>query len=208
MLHFDLLQPLTYQGRNMPKAGLSIIRRACFIFALSAVVLSLCGCSSKAKVSGTVTYNGKPLPAGKITFIGPDNTPSDPANIDNGRYTVSNAPVGECKIKVETSSLMKMAQNPKAMGGGSPVPAGMQKKMPAEMQEKMNQEKIKQPNDQTIAKFMDSFAEMFVPIPDEYENADKTPLRFTVKSGSNTYNPELKGDEHKINLEKMGIKPK
>jgi len=38
------------------------------------LVAGLAGCGSKqAKVYGTVTYQGKPLPSGTVLFVGPKN---------------------------------------------------------------------------------------------------------------------------------------
>src|SRR4051812_18324003 len=67
--------------------------------------LSLLGCSSapeQTDVSGTVTYNGKPLNAsgGKITFFGPDNFPVAADINSDGTFHVNSVRVGENKVAV------------------------------------------------------------------------------------------------------------
>src|SRR5262249_46046732 len=70
------------------------------ITALSAAVLLLAGCgddtglSKRYRVTGNVTYNGKPLAKGNINFIPTSSPATDraaPAPIDNGRYTLTTA---------------------------------------------------------------------------------------------------------------------
>lgn len=68
------------------------------------VLFALSGCGAGgASVSGTITYQGKPLPTGAVTFSGGENgsvTVSSP--ISNGKYSMSEVPVGPVKISVTT----------------------------------------------------------------------------------------------------------
>jgi hypothetical protein len=152
------------------------------------VAISAIGCSSRARVSGRITFENKPLPAGRVTFVGANGQASDPANIDNGRYEASNAPIGECKIKVETLFLAQMIGSMPgmpAMPGMGPAGINLADKgMSKEALEKI------QPNTD-LAKMKEMTEGMFVEIPPEYADPDRTPLVFTVKSGSNQHDIEL-----------------
>ncbi len=75
--------------------------------------LLLAGCSDslqqRAEVSGTVTYRGKPLPGGIVTFIS-DKGFQNSATIDeNGHYTIS-VGIGSNKITVDNRLLKKTQQ--------------------------------------------------------------------------------------------------
>jgi hypothetical protein len=49
---------------------------------------------TRGLISGAVTYNNKPLPAGTITFISKDGSTATDAPIRGGRYATDRAPVG------------------------------------------------------------------------------------------------------------------
>jgi hypothetical protein len=160
------------------------------LVAAATVAISANSCSSRAKVSGSVTFQNKPLPAGRVTFIGANGKSSDPVSIESGQYEVSNAPVGECKIKVETLYLAQslgIGQMPGGVGMPGMGPAGTkfaEKGMGKEALEKLN------PNPD-FAKMKEQAIGLFVEIPPDYADPDKTPLTFTVKSGSNRHDIEL-----------------
>ena len=64
----------------------------------------LLGCGGQGStVSGTVTYNGKPVEKGNISFAPADGkgTPVG-GEIKGGRYSVSNVTPGKCKVLVSS----------------------------------------------------------------------------------------------------------
>jgi hypothetical protein len=82
------------------------------------LILSLCvytavaaGCSEKqshggrALVMGEVTLDGNPLSAGTITFMSHDNANVNAVPIDGGAYRTDGAPLGECRVTVDTDSV-------------------------------------------------------------------------------------------------------
>jgi hypothetical protein len=85
------------------------------------VMLGLIGCSNQpptGTVTGFVRYGGQPLTQGLVTFVGP-NGQSGSARIQaDGKYTVTNAPLGENKIAISmpppegSADLSKDAPNP------------------------------------------------------------------------------------------------
>lgn len=88
---------------------------------LTMVVLSIVGAigcgpqHAKYDVQGTVTWDGKPLDAGEILFVGADNTSSEAAKIRDGRYQVKTA-AGRFKVMVNASE-RKRNPNPPGMRG-------------------------------------------------------------------------------------------
>jgi hypothetical protein len=131
-----------------------------------------CGCSggsktpSTAEVSGKVTFNGQPVPGGMITFVATKGGFSSGGKIDeNGMYKVPSAPVGEVKITVDNSMLM-------GKGRGAPAQGPMLKRPGAEQAEEMKGH--------------------YIDLPAKYAQADKTDLTYTVVSGAQTKDIELK----------------
>jgi hypothetical protein len=74
---------------------------------LATVVGCGAGAPKYANVKGTVTYNGKPIEKGLITFAFPGRPPST-MDIEDGKFN-GQAMVGENKVSV---SMMKRVANP------------------------------------------------------------------------------------------------
>ena len=73
-------------------------------------VVSLVGCSGKSTVApcmveGTLSYKGKPIPAGSMNFYSSDGTAYSALLSPDGTYTATNLPEGEYVITVDTDSL-------------------------------------------------------------------------------------------------------
>jgi hypothetical protein len=82
------------------------VRRAiAFLCCLLPVALLGCGGSGgsmKSVVTGKVTFNGAPVPAGTVTFIAQNTEGTTMMSaIDNGTYRIPNFPPGEVKISVQ-----------------------------------------------------------------------------------------------------------
>lgn len=78
-----------------------------FAVAVTAVIgVFALGCGSDAgSVTGSVTYDGKPVENGYITFTPADGKGTMVAGpIANGRYSVENVPPGSKIVKIEASS--------------------------------------------------------------------------------------------------------
>lgn len=63
----------------------------CTLVALSAILAAGCGGDGKKTVSGTVTFEGKPLPTGEIIMRDDKGNP-DVAEIKDGRYSIVTSP--------------------------------------------------------------------------------------------------------------------
>jgi hypothetical protein len=70
------------------------------------VLLAAIGCGgnqNEGEVSGTVTYQGKPLPIGTVSFLGSSNQGLASSAIYGGKYKMPvKVPVGLVKITVTT----------------------------------------------------------------------------------------------------------
>lgn len=61
-----------------------------------------CGGPNTGNVSGKVTVNGQPLPAGMLIITG-ENQKSITADIKDGNYAVANVPLGKAMIAIRDS---------------------------------------------------------------------------------------------------------
>ena len=135
------------------------------------LLLIAAGCgSSGGEVSGRVFLGKTPLSTGSVTFVS-ENGKGVASGIDkDGSYKVSGVPPGPVKILV---ALPFAAGMPK-------VPAGV---------------KFGPPKDKKLPEGVDAFKpgrDPGVTIPDRYKAAETTDLTYTVASGSQTHDIELK----------------
>jgi hypothetical protein len=142
------------------------------MFLLFAGALAVVGCGrSSGTVTGTVTYKGAPLKGGSVVFIPP--TGGEAATVsaqigEDGTYTAEKVPVGDVKVTVDTSYL-KPARTSAAPHMQYSAPPGHEN-----------------PN-----KSSGNSGANYVPIPPKYADPAQTPLKCTVKSGSQKYDIPL-----------------
>jgi hypothetical protein len=129
------------------------------------------GCSRpKSEVSGTVTYQGKPVPIGTVTFLDANNKAVGSSAIANGKYAMIKAPEGPVKILVTTP--------PPPPGGAASVSAILKKgtlkgkTLPSDLPS--------EPPPVPIA------------VPAKYGIVDQTDLTYTVQPGAQEHAIELK----------------
>jgi hypothetical protein len=166
--------------------------------ALFALAFALVGCSRPVgSVTGTVSYNGKPLKGGSVIFISLDGSPGHSADIsETGTFSWDRVTAGQYKVCVDTSYLAPNKEAnlgaAAAFGKGAPpptpaIPKGAKTAPPKDA----NVPEGYTPSDpaamQGAAK-----AKKYVQIPDKYKDADKTDLRFEAKGGAETLTIELK----------------
>ena len=111
-----------------------------------------------ATLEGTVTYGGETVPMALVVVVSPKGQAT--GQIEEGRYKVENAPLGDVNIGVNTEAVkgqmisQQMAQSYKGPGkGGTRAPA---------------------PH--------------LVEVPSKYWEAEKSGITTTVKRGKNTHN--------------------
>ncbi len=142
-----------------------------------AVAIGAAGCGrSVGTVTGKVTYKGQPLKGGVVSFTPADGKgPPVPATIaEDGSYTAEKVPTGEMHVTVDNSNLKPP---PDVLKGGGPpkyqpppeAPAGVDYKPPD----------------------VSGNAARYTPIPEKYASPDETPLKVTVKTGTQTFPIDL-----------------
>lgn len=79
------------------------MRRACAAVSLllAAVLAGGCGDLPRARVSGKVTYAGRPIPGGSVTFFGQDNMTYLADLKPDGSYEVAGVPRGPVRVSVQ-----------------------------------------------------------------------------------------------------------
>lgn len=165
--------------------------------ALALLVLAPLGCGrSTGTVTGTVSLEGKPLPAGQISFV-PASGPAVSAPINkDGTYTASGVPTGEVKVTVETDTIKKKIDAMKkstAPSSSNPSLKGFSDKKLSEMPPEAKKffEKQKENATEAIRTYKE-LAASYRAIPQRYMEAANSGLSLTVTSGSNTYDVPLK----------------
>jgi hypothetical protein len=124
------------------------------------------------RVSGKVTYNGKPVTKGTVSFIpasGPGIATGQSAAGEigpDGSYQLTTFEGGDGAVLGEHRVIVQSREDDPALkGGGMPIP------------DKQGRLNIKPPT---------------YLVPQKYATTESSPLRFTVKEGSNRYDIELK----------------
>src|SRR5258707_12737478 len=97
------------------------------LFLLLSLLATGCG-EGIGNVTGTVTYKGKPLPAGTVVFTTKEGAQGFVSDIGNdGTYSVSRIPAGDVTITVKTilhQGIRIGAAGPGGRSGGPPQGAG------------------------------------------------------------------------------------
>ena len=146
------------------------------ILAPALALFFLVGCagsnaSTPAKVSGKISYKGKPIKGGTMQFVTPDGTGYSGIITPDGTYSCNDLPAGEMVVTVETESLkpanmpntkeakmrMGMAQKPPPGMGGAPQ----------------------------------NIDEVYVKIPEKYKNAKTSTAQVTLSKGRNVKDIDL-----------------
>ncbi len=137
---------------------------------LAAGVCMGCG-PQTGNVSGTITYKGKPLPVGSVTFVNASKEPVGTAAVRDGYYSLTRTPVGPVTILVTTP----------------PVPSRRNVPPPPPPRGKMS------PKGQSLPEFSveSQKAPPPITIPDKYANANESGLTFTVQPGDQEHNIDL-----------------
>jgi len=137
-----------------------MIGRALVLAMLPALLLALCGCGSKtAAVHGRVTYQGKPVVLGTLTFVREDGWTSKPIALDDdGGFSVKSLPVGTVTAMVST-----------------PPPLFFSSEVT---------EATKSTDPEAIAR--DAYAKKHVSIPAHYADPKTSGLTYELQPGDNT----------------------
>jgi hypothetical protein len=135
-------------------------------FPLLLAFFCTCGCGgSKAVVRGKVTYKNNPLTSGEVRFIGKTGTVPRAALINpEGMYRIDDAPIGEVRVAVVSFKTTGTFAAP-IIGGKGKAGTG---------------------------KTSDGAASRPSAIPEKYKDVKTSGLTYTISSGSQTIDIELK----------------
>lgn len=105
---------------------------------LGCLILLVCGCGSpngKAEVKGRVTWNGKPIPYGHITFFSAPLVPAGAGPIKDGEFDLLCNP-GQLTVEITASREGKYDENEKAIAREQYIPEkyNQQTELTAEVQ--------------------------------------------------------------------------
>lgn len=143
----------------------SAVRLACWGCVLCCLLVLASGCSKKRRsaehveVTGKVTYKGKPVTGGMVTFVAPDGFASKGIIDENGNYSIK-APVGDVKISVDNKMLL-VKKEAASRGAGRPQAAGGVEATPIKGK--------------------------YIPLPSKCSAPDTSGLSYTVTSGQQTH---------------------
>jgi hypothetical protein len=143
---------------------------------LLALLTLFVGCGSKGTVSGKVLYQGNPLPGGTVTFLQEKGAFHSVIHED-GSYRVTGIAPGPATITVSSPD--------------PPQPAGPQSMEKTVEQAKAHKAEIPP----EIAKHMgdpEAGKRRYMAIPSNYKDPDKSGLTYTVKSGAQEHDIQLK----------------
>jgi hypothetical protein len=166
------------------KSGTSgLARRFGPLLPVVLVGLEVLGCGgSRGTVSGQVTYQGKPLPGGLVTFqpAGPNERAITAVLDEEGNYQVV-LPVGEVRIAVDNRELEPRSQ----------PDVGLPRDLPPEARKRLAAAKASAPVPKSQASTSGTGSGRYVKIPDKFHDVSKSDLKFTVEPGSHTHDIDL-----------------
>jgi hypothetical protein len=136
------------------------------------LLLLTVGCNSKGTVTGSVSYQSKPIPSGTIIFVPDNGATSVTAAIVDGNYTVEKVPPGPAKIGVTSTYIAPNEMTP--------------------MQRMMQKDKSSLPPEARKAFEAGGQAKPGIKIPDNYSDPQQSALTYTVKGGSQKHDIDLK----------------
>ncbi len=139
------------------------------------LLLLLAGCSSNGTITGKITYQGKPLPVGTVTFVPEQGGGGFTSDIRDGEYKLMKVPPGPMKIAVITPS----------ESGGPP------KKFMEKMRPPPEVLKSLAPSQSPEEFAPSSPASKPVPVPKKFHDPNTSGLTYTVKSGSQVHDIDL-----------------
>jgi hypothetical protein len=165
--------------------------RSCFLFLFTASTLALVGCGRPTgSVEGKVTYNGKNLKGGSVTFVSTEGRQSFAAEIkEDGTYSVPVMTGGDYKVCVDTSNL-KSASTSGTYEGKMKTAGPPAKKATAPPKDAVIPEGYTPSNPAEVA--AQNAAKRYVEIPEKYRDTAKTDLTYKFEGGSQTFNIDLK----------------
>jgi hypothetical protein len=141
-------------------------------------------------VKGTITLDGKPLPAGFVTFHGPSGASAFRANIDDGKYTTAGITAGRrYRVTVSTVGVRALADSIhdelKRLEGR----AQLLKQAKADDAAVTRRIKDLKERDKVLQEMVKRLKD--VKLPERFTHRKTTPLAYEVKNGAQTFDIKL-----------------
>ena len=146
------------------------------LFCLCWVLSFAVGCGPRfGEVSGEVTYKGKPIPGGMVTFRPNEESMNSVTYVleGDGKFKVQ-LPVGNVKVCLDNREFEPRPATMQAMAPGLNLPPEVAKSMQASSKESSR------------------VSDRWVKIPSKYYELESTDLTFKVKGGKQSEKIELK----------------
>jgi hypothetical protein len=144
---------------------------------------------SSADVTGTVTLNGKPLPAGWVIFHAKRGKASM-TTIDHGKYVLKNAPVGEeIKVTIDTASISSRLTILQTQLQLLEVREKQMKQAKQETAELVKQIDEMKKRVKVLSEMQKRLGE--IKVDEKYAARATTPLSVAIKPGAQTFNIDL-----------------
>src|SRR3954447_25447243 len=145
---------------------------------LLVALASALGCGNNfrnvATVNGTVTLDGKPVTAGRVSFTSPDNRVGSAQLDAQGKYAMKDAPVGEVTATVTVPKAnVRTPKAPKGIGIMKPPPGAPPGPSEGEGASSTGGGMLIDPK-------------LIVPVPEKYADAKTSGLKYTVQKGDQT----------------------
>jgi len=157
------------------------------------LLFGVIGCSRSGKVTGKVTYDGKTVPVGTITFHPEGGGKQQAATVEivDGQYKAEKLQPGTYTITVSTIAQRKTYENLKKSGGGSALsPQTGGKGAVANLKKDKDQgagEKFQMPGAADIERGKKQALEALegmIDVPPKYADKEKSGLTVEIKTGS------------------------
>jgi hypothetical protein len=145
-------------------------------------VLAFAGCGPGAgTLTGKVSFQGQPVPAGQVTLLGPDGRAATGRIDSDGTYTIPGAPLGPVTILVDSrpSPSVVLPRSPQKAEARKKTGPGKAKLGPAPGSQQEGPRRVP-----PVARY--------VPIPTRYSDPEKSALTCVVRKGVQSYDINLK----------------
>jgi hypothetical protein len=162
----------------LPASKTRAILARCGVGIALVFCLVLTGCSKApptGEVSGMVKFKGEPIPEGQIHFMAEDGRAAS-ADIKDGEYHLANAPVGPCGLEILVKQPVGFSNLPPQVRKGAVGMMKMAKEQGMAPPEVM-------PKEASTRR---------IRLPERYSSAQTSGLKYTVVSGEQTHNLDLK----------------
>lgn len=171
----------------------------------ASLLLLLCtGCGSNGELSGTVSYKGKPLKGGYVTFVAKDGGLTFPSPISStGSYSIPKLPSGDYKVCVDTEFLKgddaANSSSPMSRSGRMPMTNAKKPDAPQNEKDKKGGQSHAEaagqtgytPGPSSMAEAKRANLDRYTQIPLDYRKPETTRKEYTVTGGKAVYNVEL-----------------